>query len=265
MAIPEYNETAVANKANIGGIENREGVITGDDVNENFAILMADLKRLYNALRTGSFWYGNDSGAANAYVVTANAEFAPTSYAAGQVFSFRAVAANTGASTVNVNGLGAKALMLNGVALSPGDISANDIVFIMYDGTNFQMLGGARFVALARITTPQGTINLDAKQDEVTFAEGDGITITHSGKTLTFAFAPGADFDLSGTVTMSGTLALMGNLSGGGAISPTGEVNLSGTTLTLPSNHSNGRGPRTSGTNAPSGTPSADEIYYRYD
>jgi hypothetical protein len=81
--------------------------------------------------------YAVDTGAADAYVVTLDP--APTAYTAGMTIAFKAVNANTGASTVNVNGLGVKSLKKNGgTALSSGDIPAGYIVVAIYDGTNFQ-------------------------------------------------------------------------------------------------------------------------------
>lgn len=48
--------------------------------------------------------------------------------------------ANTGASTINLNGLGAKSIKKNvSVALVSGDILAGAIYDLVYDGTNFQI------------------------------------------------------------------------------------------------------------------------------
>lgn len=61
------------------------------------------------------------------------------SYGEGTHFIFISTGANTGATTVNVSGIGAKALTKNGTtALSAGDIGASAIVQIIYDGTRFQ-------------------------------------------------------------------------------------------------------------------------------
>ncbi len=82
--------------------------------------------------------YGPESGAADVYVVTMDP--APIAYADGMHIEFNADNANTGAATVNVNGLGAKSLKL-GVSTNPGAdyIKAGSIVVAVYDGTNFQM------------------------------------------------------------------------------------------------------------------------------
>ena len=50
--------------------------------------------------------------------------------------------ANTGASTLNINGLGAKEIRKsNGNALSSGSIKAGQILHLVYTGTSFQCLG----------------------------------------------------------------------------------------------------------------------------
>ena len=63
-------------------------------------------------------------------------------YSSGQRFFVIFTNANTGAATINVNGLGAKALTKNGAtALASGDIAAGQAYAISYDGTRFQILG----------------------------------------------------------------------------------------------------------------------------
>lgn len=64
-----------------------------------------------------------------------------TAYTAGQTFSFIASGANTGAVTVNVSGLGAKDVTVNGTSrLYAGDIPSGATVLITYDGTRFQLI-----------------------------------------------------------------------------------------------------------------------------
>lgn|SRR3990167_4280659 len=49
--------------------------------------------------------------------------------------------ANTGASTINLNSLGAKAIKKNvSIALGAGDITAGGCYLLVYDGTNFQLI-----------------------------------------------------------------------------------------------------------------------------
>lgn len=82
--------------------------------------------------------YAPDTGAANAYVVTLSP--AQTTYTAGMVISFKALNANTGASTININNIGVKSITKNvSTALASGDILSGQIIDVEYDGLNFQM------------------------------------------------------------------------------------------------------------------------------
>lgn len=83
--------------------------------------------------------YYTSTGTANTYAVTASP--AITAYSSGQSFCVNFHVTNTGTSTVNINTLGAKSLVKNGsVAMTSGDIIANAIYTIVYNGTNFQVL-----------------------------------------------------------------------------------------------------------------------------
>jgi len=90
---------------------------------------------LQNSLAT---WGGTGGGTVD--VVTITLAPTPTAYATGQRFTFISSGANTGAVTLNVNSLGAKAVKKNGTtALVAGDIPSGAIITVTYDGTNFQL------------------------------------------------------------------------------------------------------------------------------
>ena len=62
-------------------------------------------------------------------------------YATGNLFSFVAVATNTGAATINLNSLGAKSITKSGTtALVAGDLVNGQVYLIEYDGTRFQLI-----------------------------------------------------------------------------------------------------------------------------
>lgn len=83
--------------------------------------------------------YAVDSVGTDAYAITPSP--AITAYAAGQMFTFKAGVANTGAATLNVSGLGAKSIVKNtSVALATGDILLNQVIEVVYDGTNMQIV-----------------------------------------------------------------------------------------------------------------------------
>lgn len=77
---------------------------------------------------------GNDT-----YVVTMTP--APTAYTTGMHVYSKVDTGNTGAATININSLGAKTITkVDGSALQTGNIPANGIIHLVYDGTNFQLM-----------------------------------------------------------------------------------------------------------------------------
>lgn len=91
-----------------------------------------------SSIQQEGYTYAADTGAANAYVVALSP--APT-IAAGSTIVFKAANANTGPSTIAVNGGSAASIKKQGsTALASGDISAGQIVILVYDGANFQLV-----------------------------------------------------------------------------------------------------------------------------
>jgi hypothetical protein len=72
-----------------------------------------------------------------------------TAYATGNTFYFVAAATNTTSVTLNVDGLGAKAVTRHGsTALVAGDILAGEVCLVVYDGTRFQLLNPTSYTNL---------------------------------------------------------------------------------------------------------------------
>jgi hypothetical protein len=93
-------------------------------------------------LKQGKVTYAVDTGAANAYVVSL--PVSPAAYADGLTLSFRAIYSNTGASTINVNSLGAVSILRNdGSALQANDILAGQIVTLNYSTVTGAFQSGA--------------------------------------------------------------------------------------------------------------------------
>ena len=83
--------------------------------------------------------YGVSAGSANTYTLTPNPTL--TAYAAGVDLLVKINVANTGASTINVDSLGAKSIKkTDGTDPASGDLALNGIVELVYDGTNFQLV-----------------------------------------------------------------------------------------------------------------------------
>jgi hypothetical protein len=89
----------------------------------------------------GDWVWGTDTGAANAYIITIPQAALPvTAYVAGFTFRAKFIHANSGASTINVNGFGTVAIQrAGGAAVITGDILAGMVLELTYDGANFQI------------------------------------------------------------------------------------------------------------------------------
>jgi hypothetical protein len=107
--------------------------------------------------------YAVATGSANTYVATLNP--ALSAYIEGVSLRLKVNVANTGASTVNVNGLGAKAILKsNGSAVSSGNLKLGSVYTLAYDGTSFilQGEGGEYGTAIAGDVLTGKTIGTDA-------------------------------------------------------------------------------------------------------
>lgn len=81
----------------------------------------------------GAF-YGTSTDAANTYTATITG----ATLNAGNLFAIKFTNAMTGAATLNINGLGAKPIVLpTGAAISGTQGSANQTSLLVYDGTSF--------------------------------------------------------------------------------------------------------------------------------
>lgn len=128
--------------------------------------------------------YAAASGSAYAYTVTLSP--APAAYTEGMALSLKINVDNTGASTLNVNGLGAKPIKKpNGNDVSAGNLKAGSIYTLRYNGTNFILQGS------------------DSSGNAI---PGDVI----AGKT----FSNDEDTDLVGTLALTGNAAVGDVISG---------------------------------------------------
>ncbi len=84
------------------------------------------------------FEYAADTGSTDDYQISLSPAW--TSLVIGKPIKFKAGTANTGACTLNVNGLGAVSIKkFYNSTLDTNDILANQIIEVIYDGTNFQI------------------------------------------------------------------------------------------------------------------------------
>ena len=195
-------------------------------------------------------------GTADGLTVTANSAF--TSYADGLILSFRATATNTGAATLNVNGLGAKAIrkMSAGgdAALVAGEIQDTGIYIVQYSTAlngaagawllvNSPLAGEGSFTPTLRGTSTTGSGTYTTQQGKYTkigrlvFLDIMFVWTAHSGTGNMFVASLPFSADSSQTypvtialnnVTFSGTPAAIVSgvsidlytMSSGAALSP---------------------------------------------
>jgi hypothetical protein len=125
-------------------------------------------------LKTGAINYAQTSaGSANSYAVTMkDPDF--NFYQDGMQVIFKPVASNTGGSTINVNSLGAKSIVLNnGNALGASDISINAPITLRYSSN---IISGGAFVIEPNSANYAGVATTQA-----------GIATTKAGEAATSA------------------------------------------------------------------------------
>lgn len=148
--IYDWNVVAANNATADGDLTWAEGQAPST-VNNSARVMMQRGKQLLVDLG-GSLSAG---GTANALTLTAQSPF--SALADGRIVSFRATAKNTGAATLNVNAIGAKAIMwpseLGPVALSGGEIQNTSIYTAQYSAA---LNGGAGAWLLLNPTIPIG-------------------------------------------------------------------------------------------------------------
>jgi len=174
------------------------------DIGSNRITLVADgtaktdVATVNQIQSNGPAFQATDTGTANAYVIALSP--AITAYAAGQEITFKAGAASTTASTLNVNTLGTKALKkLHDQDVGSGDIEAGSIVTAVYDGTNFQITSQ---LASSTTTSPGGSNTQVQYNSSGSFAGSANFTFD------------GTNIDVSGDITGS-TLNADGDTSAG--------------------------------------------------
>lgn len=161
---------------------------------------IAALSNAINTLQNFDNFYV-DSGAANALIVTVNAPQVVT-YGAGLTLLVQVAATNTGATTINVNGLGAVSIKTSSLsALAAGQIVAGGIYQFVHDGTQFQLQTQASSVTGAQVNAAlgytAGYINIPQNSQTANYTlvatdTGKHISITTGGVNVPISvFNPG--------------------------------------------------------------------------
>jgi len=148
-------QTSIANQA-MGGFK-FTGL--GAGVNAN------DSVRLSQVQSGEMFLLGTVAGT---NTVTASANPPISAYSTGMVFVLTPASSNSGATTLNINSVGAKNIFNGGVACVGGELVSGVPVMVEYDGTQFNIIGSTR-----RFTN--GGLSISGAPGSGTF-EGGGVT-----------------------------------------------------------------------------------------
>jgi hypothetical protein len=136
---------------------------------------------LTDTARDNSYAYCADAGSTDAYACTLSPAIA--AYTTGARYRFKANTANSGACTINFNGLGAKAIKTYEGGLqdiSDNVIRSGQVVEVVYDGTNMQMQStpGITAASTAYNQTIQDNGTDKAQRSKLNFIAGSNITLT---------------------------------------------------------------------------------------
>ena len=114
----------------------------------------------------GALPYAADTGAADAYAIALDP--ALSEYITGMPIFFKAANTNTGASTLNINGLGTKSIKKNvSDALAAGDIVVDQLVGVVYDGTNFQIISSVKSDLPLNVGDVRISLSATPRADEI--------------------------------------------------------------------------------------------------
>lgn len=165
-------------------------------------------------------WAGSSGGSST--VMTLAPTTAIAAYAAGQRFTFLNTNANTSATpTMNISGVGAKNIKKtigkSLVNLSVGDMPANTICDIAYDGTQFQLMNVRSHGQGADIASAS-TVNLDT-------ATGDYVNITGTTAITAVTLSQGREVTVkfAGILTFTNGASLI-NISGANITTAAGDT-----------------------------------------
>jgi hypothetical protein len=185
-----------------------------------------------DAARVGQLQAGAASVVTAAGTDTYTGTMSPSlgAYAAGNTFTFVVPNTNTTAATLNIDGLGAKALTRDGsTALVAGDLVANAEVLVVYDGTRFQVLNSnskTNFNLSGTLTVAGNTTLSGGTANQVQYLNGSKVltgssNLTFDGTTLT-----------ANALTTTSTVTVNGGTANGVAYLNASKVLTTGSALT---------------------------------
>jgi hypothetical protein len=124
-----------------GQIEDNSGNVLHPETEASLVVSSSgNVQTDIDSLNQKSFRYATTAGSANVYTLAVSP--APSSLFDGLIIGAKINVVNTGASTINVNGLGAKAIVdASGNAIPSGALKVNIPYSFVYNGTSFVLQG----------------------------------------------------------------------------------------------------------------------------
>ncbi len=132
-------ETPTGSEAKVNALAGLNNTKTVKQVSDDLIVLNQSVEA-HKADYVKHPGYATTTGVANTYIATLSP--APTSYADGIGIVAKINVASTGASTININGLGVKPILDSlGNAITAGGLKANTPYTMRYNGTSFIVQG----------------------------------------------------------------------------------------------------------------------------
>lgn len=180
-------------------------------------------------IQKGSFNTVTAGGTANA--VTTTLDPVPASYFTNMTVIFKATATNTGATTLNVNGLGVKNIYkVSGGSLGPlaaGDLTNGAYYTVRYDGTQFVLEGSSGGVSSVSgtggitVSPTSGAVSVSLNTNNALGVGStamllytSGTTLNHNGTTSSSNLALPYVKRVSGDIQVGTSAGTDGTLSG---------------------------------------------------
>lgn len=216
-------------------VANGQSTITSGNISQvaSAPFIPATLPAIPADVQANKWTYATDTGTTNAVVIALSP--APTSYQAGDIFFAKIANTNNGASTLNVNGLGAVSVVHanDSSALNALDLNAGAISAFAYDGTHFQLAWSQRqpgvpvylqAPATYYVNAATGSDSNDGLSATVTGGHGPFATIQHAcnvvnlfnlnGFSITVNVADGTNAPfVTSPIGGSGSVNIIGNLT----------------------------------------------------
>lgn len=159
---------------------------------------------------SAALWLGTTSGT---NTITATVTPAIAAYAAGQRFIGLAGGTNTGATTLNINSVGAGAVQVMGAgACVGGEIKSGHLVEIVYDGSNFRLVSPPTLAWASYTPTygAQGAMDW-TPTDTVNFIQLGSLLFLHFDSTATTDAGAATSAYLTATLPSGLTLSSKDN------------------------------------------------------